>query len=119
MKPRGRPNATHRFCRSTGIRASLAPSAGRRCAASYSAGDSLFQQIVRDNAERPAVIEFNRTLTSRELSELVGRIVGTFPAYDPRAILGKQNCPRAVLCPRSALSDYSLPYLATLCRSRI
>ena len=81
--------------------------------------DSLFQQIVRDNAERPAVIEFNRTLTSRELSELVGRIVGTFPAYDPRAILGKQNCPRAVLCPRSALSDYSLPYLATLCRSRI
>lgn len=38
--------------------------------------DSLFQQIVRDNAERPAVIEFNRTLTSRELSELVGRIVG-------------------------------------------
>ena len=62
--------------------------------------DSLFQQIVRDNAERPAVIEFNRTLTSRELSELVGRIVGTFPAYDPRAIL-KAELPEG--CPVSPL----------------
>ena len=42
--------------------------------------DHLFQQIVKDNAERPAVIENNRTLTFCELSELADRIAGTFPA---------------------------------------